>query len=165
MIYKDFIKCWSYDDYLENKDQILPTTIVFNVEEGNEKLIFDDQELVFVPKGGREGQVLQKTADGYQWVYNKAVTKVSSLTSLPIIYSLVVADIDSDTSLSISKIPDGGQEIHIMVHNTKFSSVIVTIPNGGQYVNLSEDTLEVKPNAYREINILSDGEKMYIRSI
>lgn len=67
MIYKDFIKCYSYDDYVENKEEILPETIVFNAEEGNEKLITQNYEFDFIPSGGEVGQVLTKSEEGYEW--------------------------------------------------------------------------------------------------
>lgn len=165
MIYKDFIKTYSYDDYVENKEQILPETIVFNAEEGNEKLITQNYEFDFVPSGGQKGQVLQKTEDGYSWIYVKEMKKVNSLNSIPTVYSFIVAEISTDTDLTTAAIPVAGQEIHIIVHNVGANGITITIPNGGQYVNLSDDTLSVDADGYSEINLLSDGEKIYIRSI
>lgn len=165
MIYEDFIKLYSYEDYTENKEQILPESIVFNAEEGNEKLITQNTEFDFVPSGGQEGQILQKTEDGYKWTYGRSMKKVTSLNNLPIIYSLVIAEISSNTDLTTADIPVEGQEIAIIVKNTSSSSITITIPNGEQYVNFGADILTVEAGKYAEINLLSDGENIYIRSI
>lgn len=165
MIYKDFLKCYSYDAYIEAEAEILPDTIIFNVEEGNEKLIFQGSEMDFVPSGGNEGQILQKAAKGYQWANYRAFKKVTTLNNLPINCSFILAEIGSTDAITLSGTIPAGQEVHIIVHNTSSASITITLPNTGSYINFSEDTLTVDGDGYTEINLLSDGEKVYIRTI
>lgn len=165
MRYEDFLKCYSYDAYTEAKAELSPDIVIFNVEEGNEKLIFQDSEMDFVPSGGNAGQILQKAAQGYQWANYRAFKKVTSLNNLPVDCSFILAEIGSTDALTLKETILAGHEVHIIVHNTSSSSITVTLPNTDGYVNFGEDTLEVEAEGYSEINLLSDGEKAYIRTL
>lgn len=105
------------------------------------------------------------TNSGYSW---KALDNsggsvtVSSVSSIPITSKLVIVQLSGDESLSVSWGMVPGQEIHLIISG----SGNITIPNDYEYVNLTgEDVISVSDGSYVEINIISDGNKKYIRSI
>ena len=105
------------------------------------------------------------TNGGYSW---KALDNsggsvtVSSVSSIPITSKLVIVQLSGDESLSVSWGMTPGQEIHLIISG----SGNITIPNDYEYVNLTgEDVISVSDGSYVEINIISDGNKKYIRSI
>ena len=65
MIDNTFIQSPEYQDYLYEKDNISPESIVF--VEDKERLITQGKEYQFVPSGGNKGQVLQHTENGLEW--------------------------------------------------------------------------------------------------
>ena len=89
----------------------------------------------------------------------------TSVASLPIDRRLVIATISASESLTLSNTPDAGREIHIIVNNSSTSAISIALPNTGNYVCLTDTALSLDAGAYAEINIISDGSKMYIRSI
>lgn len=91
---------------------------------------------------------------------------VSTLNNLPSSKRLVIASINESQELSFGDIivPDG-REIHIIVNNSSTSSITIALPNSGNYVCLSDTALSLDAGAYAEVNVISDGSKMYIRSI
>ena len=78
----------------------------------------------------------------------------------------ITADLSYNSSLSFATIPAAGTECHIIVHNRNSSDAItITILSGENYVNMTDDVLVVDIDGYVEINAISDGSKLYIRSI
>ena len=90
---------------------------------------------------------------------------INSTELLPVDKNLIVASISSNSAFSFEHVPDGGREIHIVVNNTSNTDVIVTIPTQNPYVNLSSDNLTVPSGGYSEINAISDGVNIYIRTL
>ena len=87
---------------------------------------------------------------------------VSSVSSIPITSKLVIVQLSGDESLSVDWGMTPGQEIHLIISG----SGNITIPNDYEYVNLTgKDVISVSDGSYVEINIISDGNKKYIRSI
>lgn len=85
--------------------------------------------------------------------------EVSTVSDLPTDTKLIIANLTGDDQLSVAGQMVPGQELHIIISG--FCSV--TVPGNGDYVNLTDDVIDV--DGYAEINIISDGTKKYIRSI
>ena len=90
---------------------------------------------------------------------------VTSVSSIPVTKRLVVAEISSDGTLSMSDVPEGGHEIHILIHNVGSSPIVVGLPVSGGYVNMAGEELSIDPSMWAEVNVISDGSLMYIRGI
>ena len=91
---------------------------------------------------------------------------VSTLNNLPSSKRLVIASISESQELSFGEITiSDGREIHIIVNNSSTSSITIALPNSGNYVCLTDTALSLDAGAYAEVNVISDGSKMYIRSI
>ena len=87
---------------------------------------------------------------------------VSSVSHIPITSKLVIVQLSGDESLSVDWGMTPGQEIHLIISG----SGNITIPNDYEYVKLTgEDVISVSDGSYVEINIISEGNKKYIRSI
>ena len=97
--------------------------------------------------------------------FYEGVSKVTSVSNIPITYRLVIATISTNGSLSLESIPTSGREIHIIIHNTANSDITVTIPNSGSYVNTLKSTVTVTANSYAEVNLISDGNIVYIKYV
>ena len=86
---------------------------------------------------------------------------VSTLANLPTNKRLIIASgITSSTnelSLSGGTLSDG-YELHVIINGT--SDVSVTIPS--TWITIS-DSISIGSNGYCEINIISDGTKLYVR--
>ena len=103
----------------------------------------------------------------YKPLLNIGVAQLSNLSSIPANKNFCTIELTntSDTSLSIDGNMLPGQELHLIVHNGTTSKKTLTIPNGNQYVNLSEATIDLEVDKYAEINLISNGTKIFIRSI
>ncbi len=108
---------------------------------------------------------LQKAVLEYQ--FNTGHLNVTSLTNIPTSKRLVIATVSSSSSLSFSTsstIADG-REIHIIINNNGTSAITVALPNTGDYVCMANTDITIEPGAYAELNVISDGNKKYIRGI
>lgn len=88
---------------------------------------------------------------------------VNSLSNIPVDRNLVVAELADSCELSVADLMVPGQEVHIIAH--AFTAIEITIPTSGGYVNLTEDTISLGANEYCEINLISDGTNIYVRSL
>lgn len=90
---------------------------------------------------------------------------IGTLTSVPINYAYLVCDINSNQTLSFSQSSDwgDGKSVHIFVYNSGTSEVTITIPNTGNYVNMSSETLTIPANGGGEIDAFSDGYNIWLR--
>lgn len=93
-------------------------------------------------------------------------TSVLVLNNLPFSKRLIIASISESQELSFGDVVvSDGREIHIIINNSSTSSVTIALPNSGNYVCLTDTALSLDAGAYAEVNVISDGSKMYIRSI
>lgn len=90
---------------------------------------------------------------------------VNTLGNIPITHRLVVASVSSDSSLTLESVPSTGREIHIMIHNTSSNDIAITLPDSGNYVNTLDSVMSISANSYGEINLISDGNIVYIKYI
>ena len=79
--------------------------------------------------------------------------------------NLVVATISANDTFSLASVPAAGKEIHTIVKNSGDADIVVTIPTESPYVNLSSDSLTVAAGGHAEINAVSDGTNVYIRTL
>ena len=106
--------------------------------------------------------VSQAIADA---TFNNGHNAVSSVAGIPVSKRLVIATISNNGSFTLASTPADGREIHVIVHNTSSSDIEITMPSGSNYVKMSGDTLTVAGSSYADINVISDGTKMYIRAL
>ena len=97
--------------------------------------------------------------------FNNGHNAVSSVASIPVSKRLAIATIRNNGSFTLASTPADGREIHVIVHNTSGSDIEITMPSGSNYVKMSGDTLTVAASSYADINVISDGTKMYIRAL
>lgn len=99
--------------------------------------------------------------------YMNTINTVDTLTKVPVDKYLVIATISTTTaSLTLNEDLKQNQELHIIVYNSSpESKLTVTLPSVGNYINLSDTSLMILPSSYGEINIISDGNKMFIRAL
>ena len=94
---------------------------------------------------------------------------VTSLSNVPTDKFLVIAEIQSAVNQSFSlsgNTLEAGKEIHVIIHNNSGSKITVTIPDNLPYINCNgESILSILKNSYAEINIISIGDKLYVRTI
>ena len=94
--------------------------------------------------------------------HNSATT----LSNIPNDKRLVIATISGDVSANDFSISgnslNDGYEIHIIVNNSGDGQIIVTFPNSNSYVAITQ-SITINPEKYGEINVISDGTKLYIR--
>lgn len=89
---------------------------------------------------------------------------INSLTSVPVDKNLYTTCVTANQSFSLASIPEAGREIHILVQNMASEDISVTLPTITPYYS-ENDTLTIEEGKCGEINAISDGEKIYIRSI
>lgn len=92
-------------------------------------------------------------------------TAATTTASLVTDKNLVVATISANDAFSLASVPAAGEEIHTIVKNSGDADVVVTIPTESPYVNLSSDSLTVVAGGHAEINAVSDGTNVYIRTL
>ena len=95
--------------------------------------------------------------------FYEGVSHVTTLENLPIDYRFIIAEISSDQSLSVSQIPSAGRELHLIVHNSSYAEMVITLPDSGKFVNTSDSIITMDPLSYVEINLISDGNIVYIK--
>lgn len=101
------------------------------------------------------------------------VNTVTSLTSLPTDKPLIIASLTIDTiytpvavELSLANVPPAGSELHVIVQNNTVNIEIgVALPTASPYVNLGDAMVKIAAGERGEINLVSDGTNVYIRSI
>ena len=93
--------------------------------------------------------------------YNTGHKTATSLTSVPITKRLVIANLSAGGTLSLAGTPADGRELHIIVKSTNGGAI--TLPTSGSWIVMGEKSLTLEAGGYCEINIISDGSKLYTR--
>lgn len=88
----------------------------------------------------------------------------NKINAIPVTHKVVTCPISAAGSFAISGTMTAGQVIHVIVQNTTTSAIAVTIPNSGSYHSFSGTSLSVPASKYAEINVVYNGEKMFIRT-
>lgn len=115
---------------------------------------------------GTAGQylVVNSSATGLEWINSrdKGVNTVTTLASLPITKRLITASVTSNTTISLASNLDVGDELHIIVYNNSASSITQTLPNSGNFISLSGDSIAIPSGIRIEINILCYASNSYL---
>lgn len=92
-------------------------------------------------------------------------TSISNINAVPTSHRQVIASINATASFAFESPTafEAGREVHVLIKNTASTKISVVIPNSGIYVT-DNDTLSIEPSATAEINAISDGVKVYLRS-
>jgi hypothetical protein len=87
----------------------------------------------------------------------------TSVASVPITKRLVIATISANASFSLNNtnLADG-YELHVIVKNSGSNEITVTFPNSGKYVAVVS-SIKIAGGKVGEINVISDGSKLYVR--
>lgn len=97
--------------------------------------------------------------------YYEGSNTATSVASIPVSKRLVVATVSASASFSLASVPAAGREIHVIINNSSTSDISIALPNSGNYICLVDTALAIKAGSYAEVNVISDGTKMYIRSL
>ena len=95
--------------------------------------------------------------------YMSGHTTASAVTSIPTTKRLCIATISTSQTLGLNGSITDGREVHIIVKNNSTSDITVTIPSS--ITNLVGENLLIAGSSYGEINLTSDGSKIYYRGI
>ena len=136
-------------------------------------------------QGGTDNSLVT-TGDKYKWneayaegvTFERGANTQATVASVPVTKGLVIVTIVSGQTaqaFSLGGITTfatdfpSGREVHIIVDNSNNSSdLTVTIPHGGNLVNVNDmasGTMTIAKNKIGEINVLSNGTKGYIRYV
>ena len=88
----------------------------------------------------------------------------NKINAIPVTHKVVTCPISAAGTFGIIGTMTAGQVIHVIVQNTTTSAITVTIPNSGSYHSFSGTSLSVPASKYAEINVVYNGEKMFIRT-
>lgn len=92
-------------------------------------------------------------------------TTSTSADSVPVTKHMCVLTISANASFAMASTPAAGREIHVIVKNSSSSDRTLTLPNNATYVNMSGGSITIPASSYGEVNVISDGSKMYLRAI
>lgn len=153
-----------YVQALDPEEGLSPQDVVKDAVLNGERISFRTHASATLTS---RGYTVDDTLDDLeQWSdFYRGCNKVNSVANIPSTKRLVVAEISSDASFSMASIPSSGKDVHIMIHNTGSSEVVVTLPVSGGYVNTAGSELTVDSYSWAEVNVISDGTIIYIRGI
>lgn len=88
---------------------------------------------------------------------------LNSLANVPTSNAYLVANITSNQTLSFANTWTDNTSVHIFIQNGGTSEVTITIPNTGDYVNMSSETLVIPAGFGGEIDAFYDGYNVWLR--
>lgn len=97
--------------------------------------------------------------------FHEGANSAEGLSDIPVDKRLCVCSSAESGPFSLASLPPAGREIHVIVANAGTEDIAVALPTTGSYVCMSGTALAVKAGGYAEINVISDGSRMYIRSV
>lgn len=148
----------------EDFDEDVDGRVVKDATLNGEKVFLSSHALATLTSDGRTVDAV--LADINEWSsFYQGVNRVTTVSSIPITKRLAVAEISADASLSMAAVPDAGKDVHIMIHNTGSTAIVVTLPVSGGYVNTAGSELTIDSLEWAEVNVISDGSIIYIRGL
>lgn len=92
-------------------------------------------------------------------------TTASAITAIPTTHRQVIATISASASFKFngSSAFGAGREVHVIIKNSGSAAITVTLPNSGIY-KTDNATLSIPASSYAEVNAISDGSVIYLRS-
>lgn len=115
--------------------------------------------------GNITNEITQISTHQTMYDFYEGSNTVTTIASVPVTKRLVIANLSASESFTLATTPSAGREIHIIANSTSDTDITITMPTESPYVNLGEGELTIAASGYAEINIISDGTNMYIRSI
>lgn len=93
-------------------------------------------------------------------------TTASAITAIPTTHRQVIATISASASFKFngSAAFGAGREVHVIIKNSGSAAITVTLPNSGIY-KTDNATLSIPASSYAEVNAISDGSAIYLRSV
>ena len=125
------------------------------------KRIKENSDAIAAEKTRAEGQEALKLDKDHFEGFNE----INTLTNIPVNKRLVFANISGNSQISFSSVPASGQEIHVIVKNTAKNTLTIPIPNSGTFISTGTDSMVIPSGSYGEINVVSNGIKLYIRCL
>ena len=93
-----------------------------------------------------------------------SATTTNAVTAIPVAHSLVVASVSASASFKLASTPVAGREVHVIIKNTSSAAITITLPTSGGYSS-DADSLSIPANGIGEVNAISDGTTIYLRSV
>ncbi len=114
---------------------------------------------------GADGATAKAETDFLTGSNGTDTTPLTSVANIPVDKRLVRVNLSGDDNFTLESLPAAGHEIHIIVKAT--DAVTITIPSSTSenfYECLNDSTsMNIASGKYGEINVISDGDKAYIR--
>lgn len=98
-------------------------------------------------------------------VFYEGFNAVTTVAQIPTTKRLVLVSLSTSEALSMEQTPKAGREIHVIINNSGSSALQIALPNTGSYICMTESAISLEAGEYAELNIISDGQLMYIRGI
>lgn len=98
-------------------------------------------------------------------MFYEGFNAVTTVAKIPTTKRLVLVSSSTSEALSMEQTPKAGREIHVIINNSGSSALQIALPNTGSYVCMTEPAISLEAGGYAELNIISDGQLMYIRGI
>lgn len=93
-----------------------------------------------------------------------SATTTNAVTAIPVAHSLVVASVSASASFKLASTPVAGREVHVIIKNTSSAAITITLPTSGGYSS-DADSFSIPANGIGEVNAISDGTTIYLRSV
>lgn len=138
----------------------MSTRAIKDAELNGEKVYFKGHAKCTYLSDGRTVESAISDLQFYEG-FNTATT----VSQIPVTKRLIIVKMSQSEALSLEQVPSAGREIHIIINNSSTSTISIALPNTGKYVCITEPALSLNAGSYAELNIISDGQLMYIRGI
>lgn len=138
----------------------MSTRVIKDAELNGEKVYFKGHAKCTYLSDGRT--VEQAMSD---LMFYEGFNAVTTVTQIPTTKRLVLVSSSTSEALSMEQTPKAGREIHVIINNSGSSALQIALPNTGSYVCMTEPAISLGAGEYAELNIISDGQLMYIRGI
>ena len=98
-------------------------------------------------------------------VFYSGSNKITNITNIPTDKNVVFADIKANGSLKLAGIPANGYNIHVLIKNSSNKQITISLPNTTPYILTDTDVINLPAQKIAEVNLLSNGTNIYIRTI
>lgn len=89
----------------------------------------------------------------------------SDISKVPIDYNYLICGMSGNGSFKLVSIPTKMINIHIIIKNNSNNNINISIPNGDEYRNLTDDVLTIPAEGVGEISVVTINGVAYIRSV
>ena len=96
--------------------------------------------------------------------YAQSYQTHSSVTNIPTNKRAVTCNVTAGGTMSLNGTPKAGREVHVYFKNNSSSTITITMPSGGNYVNMGDDYIVLNAGEHGEVNIYNNGTTLYVRN-